>query len=379
MFIVNKKIIVLGAGLVGKAIAQDLSKNFDVTSADIDKRALDTLSSHDNIPTIQADLSKSETIKSIIKDFDLVVGALPGFMGYDMIKNVIEEGKDIVDISFFPEDPFPLDELAKSQNVTVITDCGVAPGMSNVILGYHNEKITVANYKCYVGGLPFEREWPFEYKAVFSPIDVIEEYTRPARFIEEGKLIVKEALTDPEIIHFDDIGDLEAWNSDGLRTLMKTMNVPNMIEKTLRYPGTIDYIKVLRDCGFFSYEDVEVNNNNIRPIDLTSKLLFPKWELKPGEEDFTVMRVIIEGLGNGLKKSYVYDLCDKFDPFTKTTSMARTTGYTCTAAVNLLLEGGFGRKGICPPEYLGSDEKYFNFILDYLKERGIIYEVLQVA
>ena len=372
----NKKIIVLGAGLVGKAIAQDLSKNFDVTSADINKRTLDAINSDDKIPTIQADLSESEIIKSIIKDFDLVVGALPGFMGYETIKNVIEEKKDIVDISFFPEDPFPLDELAKRQNVTVITDCGVAPGMSNIILGYHNERMSIENYKCFVGGLPVDREWPFEYKAVFSPIDVIEEYTRPARFIEEGKLIVKEALTDPEIIHFDDIGELEAWNSDGLRTLMKTMNVPNMIEKTLRYPGTIDYIKVLRDCGFFSYEDVEVNNNKIRPIDLTSKLLFPKWELKPGEEDFTVMRVIVEGFENGLKKSYVYDLYDKFDTVTKTTSMARTTGYTCTAAVNLLIEGSFSRKGICSPEYLGIDEENFEFVIDYLKERGIIYKAI---
>ncbi|MBL7128055.1 MAG: saccharopine dehydrogenase NADP-binding domain-containing protein [Ignavibacteria bacterium] len=371
----KKNIIVLGAGLVGKAIAQDLSKKYDVTSADIDERALDVLSSNDKIHTIQADLSKSEIIKSVIKDFDLVVGALPGFMGYETIKNVIEEKKDIVDISFFPEDPFLLDELAKSQNVTAITDCGVAPGMSNIILGYHNERMTIENYKCFVGGLPVERVWPFEYKAVFSPIDVIEEYTRPARFIEGGKLVVKEALTDPEIVFFEEIGQLEAWNSDGLRTLMKTFNIPNMIEKTLRYPGSIEYIKVLRDCGFFSYEEVEVNNNKIRPIDLTSKLLFPKWELKPGEEDFTVMKVIVGGLENGHKKSYVYDLYDKFDDVTKTTSMARTTGYTCTAAVNLLLEEDFSRKGICPPEYLGSDEKNFNFILDYLKERGIVYKV----
>ncbi|MFC2093724.1 saccharopine dehydrogenase family protein [Bacteroidota bacterium] len=371
----SKKVIVLGVGLVGKAIAQDLSKSFNVTSADIDIRSLETFSASGKVSIIHADLSKSDTIKSIIKDFDLVVGALPGYMGYETIKSVIEEKKDIIDISFFPEDPFPLDELAKNQNVTVITDCGVAPGMSNIILGYHNERMTIENYKCFVGGLPFEREWPFEYKAVFSPIDVIEEYTRPARFIEEGKLVVKEALTDPEIVHFENVGDLEAWNSDGLRTLMKTINIPNMIEKTLRYPGSIKYIKVLRDCGFFSYEEIKVNNNEIRPIDLSSKLLFPKWELKPGEEDFTVMRVIVEGLENGHKKSYVYDLYDKFDSVSKTTSMARTTGYTCTAAVNLILEGGFSRKGICPPEYLGSDEKNFNFILDYLKGRGIVFKV----
>jgi saccharopine dehydrogenase-like NADP-dependent oxidoreductase len=282
----------------------------------------------------------------------------------------------MVDISFFPEDPFALNELAKKNDVTVVTDCGVAPGMGNVILGYHNKRMRVHAYECLVGGLPMMREWPYEYKAVFSPIDVIEEYIRPARYIQNGALVVREALSDAELIHFEKVGTLESWNSDGLRSLIKTMpGIPNMIEKTLRYPGCIEYLKVLRETGFFSYEEIEIKGIKVRPIDVTAKLLFPKWKLKPGEEEFTVMRIRIEGEEKGKPKNYEYNLFDRTDTTTGTLSMARTTGYTCTAAVNLVVEGKFTRKGINPPEFLGEDEAHFLFIIDYLEKRGVKYSV----
>ncbi len=368
----KKKIIVLGAGLVGKAIAIDLVKKYDVSSVDFNQENLDKLKLHKDIKLIKEDLSVKGKISEIVKDYDIVVGALPGWMGYDSCKQTILAGKNMVDISFFPEDLFGLDELAKKHNVTIIADCGVAPGMGNIILGRYNKKIKVDNYECYVGGLPVKREWPYEYKAVFSPIDVIEEYTRPARYVQNSELIIREALSEPEHLQFNEVGTLEAWNSDGLRSLIKTMsNIPNMIEKTLRYPGCIEYLRVLRESGFFSYNEVDVKGKMIRPIDLTSKLLFPKWELKEGEEEFTIMRIVIEGE----KKRFVYNLFDKYDIETNTTSMARTTGYTCTAAVNLLLETGFERIGVNPPEFLGEKEKNFNFLIKYLEERNVIYKL----
>lgn len=371
----EKKIAVLGAGLVGKAIARDLASKYDVTSADRDGEALKALE-REGIRGYQTDLADHAQLRNFVQSFDLVVGAVPGFMGFETVRTVIEAGKNMVDISFFPEDPFLLDELAIRQKVTVITDCGVAPGMGNIILGYHHHKMKVRSYECLVGGLPVAREWPFEYKAVFSPIDVIEEYTRPARYVQNGALVVKEALSDPELICFDGIGTLESWNSDGLRSLIRTMrDVPDMIEKTLRYPGCIEYLRVLRESGFFSYDEVEVNGMRIRPIDVTAKLLFPKWKLKPGEEEFTVMRIRIRGEEQGRSQTHEYHLLDRTDKATGTLSMARTTGYTCTAAANLILNGAFERKGICPPEYLGEDERNFYFILDYLKARGVNYQI----
>lgn len=370
-----KKVIVLGAGLVGKAMAIDLSKKFDVTSADINMQALREVAKH-GIKIVQVDFTEVGGLKPLLAEVDLVVGAVPGFLGFQIARAVIEAGKNLVDISFFPEDPFALDELAKQKNVTIITDCGVAPGMGNIILGYHNHRMKIEHYECLVGGLPVVREWPYEYKAVFSPIDVIEEYTRPARYVQNGAVIIKEALSDPELVHFEGVGTLESWNSDGLRSLIRTMpNIPNMIEKTLRYPGCIEYLRVLRESGFFSYDEIEVKGMKIRPIDVTAKLLFPKWKLKPGEQEFTVMRIKLSGEEEGRPKIYQYDLLDRTNTSTNTLSMARTTGYTCTAAVNLVLDGKFTRTGISPPEFLGEDDACFQFIMDYLKVRGVVYEV----
>lgn len=364
------KIIVLGAGLVGNVMAKDLAKQHFVTSVDISEQALAPLKTH-NIQTFQADLSDQNTLTNIIQDFDLVIGAVPGFMGYQMLQTVIKAKKNIVDISFFPEDPFGLDALAKEKGVIAIMDCGVAPGMGNIILGHHDSKMQITNYECLVGGLPELREWPYEYKAVFSPIDVIEEYIRPARYVQNSQLITKEALSDTELIEFEEVGTLESWNSDGLRSLIDTMpHIPNMIEKTLRYPGCVEYLKVLRKSGFFSYDEIEVNGQKVRPIDVTAKLLFPKWQLKEGEKDFTVMRIIIKGTENGKNTSYRYDLLDRFK--NGTISMARTTGFTCTAVANLVVNGTYKRIGISPPEYLG---EHFEFVRNYLAERGVIYKV----
>ncbi|MDK2977595.1 MAG: hypothetical protein PWP52_309 [Bacteroidales bacterium] len=372
-----KKIVVLGAGLIGKAIAVDLAKSFEVTAVDINPSELEKFNKYKNISTQIADLADVEEFNNVVKDFDLIIGALPGYMGYYAVKQSILAGKDIIDISFFREEPFELDQLAKEKNVTAIIDAGIAPGMGNVILGYHNERMKINSYKCYSGGLPFKRVWPYEYKAVFSPMDVLEEYIRPARYVLNGELVVRKALSEDELEYFEPIGSLEAWNTDGLRTLIQTMNIPNMIEKTLRYPGTIEYIKVLRETGFFDDDYILVNGKQIRPIDFTEKLLFPVWELKRNEEDFTMMRVIIKGKEKGKEKKYTYNLFDKYDKKTEMTSMARTTGYTCTAIANLLAKGMVKHKGLCPPEYLGVDEKNFNFIMDYLKERGVNYSVTE--
>ena len=370
------KILVLGAGLVGGPMAIDLARNgeFEVTSADYSSEALSRLADIDGIKTVQADLDDVDTLKSLVRDHDLVISAVPGFMGFRTVERIIECGKNVVDIAFFPEDMFLLDAKAREMNVTAICDIGVAPGMSNVLIAYGASKLdTLEKGITYVGGLPVIRTWPFEYKAVFSPIDVIEEYTRPARYIDGGRLVVREALSDPELLEFPNIGTLEAFNSDGLRTLATTIKGDYMIEKTLRYKGHIEKMAVLRDTGFFSKEPILLNGVMISPLEFTSKLLFPKWKLQEGEEDLTVMQVITEGLKNGVRQRYTWDLYDRFDKATGIHSMARTTGYTATAVARLLAEGLYTRKGVSAPEYLGNDATVVNYLLDRLKERGVVY------
>jgi saccharopine dehydrogenase-like NADP-dependent oxidoreductase len=372
------KIAVLGAGLVGAPMARDLAceEGFAVTVADISANALQSLSSIQGITCIETDLSVAANVRSVIRDADLVLSAVPGFMGFDTLKTTIEEGKNAVDIAFFPEDLFELDDLARKYNATIISDMGVAPGMSNLLTGYAVSMLEkTKRVRIYVGGLPKVREWPWEYKAVFSPSDVIEEYTRPARYVENGRIVIKPALTDPELMDFPHIGTLEAFNSDGLRTLMATIDAPDMIEKTLRYPGHIEKIKVLRDMGLFEQEPLNINGQWIRPLEFTSRLLFPKWKLKEGEEDITVMQVIVDGTKNGQSVTYRWDLFDTYDNRTGVHSMARTTGYTATMAVRMLAGGLYKEKGVSPPEYIGKDHNCVEFILKGLKDRGIHYEL----
>ncbi len=366
-----KKIIVLGAGMIGNAMAIDLNSDYEVTVVDKDSHKLNILKEGHSLRTIIGDLSTEIKIQEMIIDYDLVIGSLPGFMGYKTLHSVIGEGKDIIDISFLPQDTFKLDELAKENEVTAVVDCGISPGLSNIILGYHNRLIEIDDYKCMIGGLPFKKEWPFYYKAFFSPLDVIEEYTRPARIVKNGEIITMEALSEPEIIDLPEVGKLEAFNTDGLRTLITTMKIPNMIEKTLRYPGHIDLMKMLRETGFFGKDEVNIKGDKVKPIELTSRLLFPHWKPDEDEKEFTILNMVIKGNDNGQQKELVYNLFDKFDEETKTTSMARTTGYTCTSVARLILSGDFNRKGINPPEYIGADLECYKKVMAMLKEKNI--------
>lgn len=370
-------IIVLGAGMVGSAMAIDMAKNHQVTLTDSNKNVLDAVSQDNRKLAIQLlDVTDKTSLQNSIQAFDLVICAVPGFLGFNTVKTIIEAGKNVVDISFFSENSLELDALAKEKNVTAIVDCGVAPGMSNLILGYYNEKLKITDFECLVGGLPKEKKWPFYYKAPFSPVDVIEEYIRPARLMQNGKEFVQDAMTDCEYVVFDKIGTLESFNSDGLRSIIYTLpHIPNMKEKTLRYPRHVEYIKVLKESGFFNNEEILINGVPIKPIDFTSKILFNEWKLGKNEEELTVMRIIIRGVNSSGKTEEIkYNMYDEYCKKTKTSSMARTTGYTATATANMFLDGLFSEKGVFPPELVGKHETCFKYILDYLKQRKIRYK-----
>lgn len=367
-----KRIVVLGAGMVGRVMALDLAADFEVTVVDISVDNLARLAGA-SVETVRADLSSASAVGPLVKDFDLVVGSVPGWMGFATLREVIAAGRDIVDISFFPEDALDLDGAARAAGVTAVVDCGVAPGMSNMILGHHAARMAVERFACYVGGLPVRREFPFEYKAPFSPADVIEEYVRPARYVENGHLVVRPALSDVEKMDFPEIGTLEAFNSDGLRSLVKTMNVPNMIEKTLRYPGHVELMRALRESGFFGTEEIEVRGVRVRPLDATSAVLFKRWQLREEDDEFTVMRVLLEGVDEGRRRRIRYDLFDRRDRATGFSSMARTTGFPATSVARLVLSGRYRRPGIVPPEYLGADESVFQTVMTDLAARKVVY------
>ncbi len=366
-------IVVLGGGRVGGAIVRDLTAvdDFTVTIADVDPVAVDRLM-EDGANGMCLDLSVPANIARAIRDADLVVGAVPGFMGYRTVELVLEAGKPIVDISFFPEDAFELDGKAKAAGVPCLVDCGIAPGLSNLVLGRLEAALDETHsFRCLVGGLPVERTWPWDYKAPFSPSDVLEEYTRPARFRIDGRDIVAPALSDVELVHFPGLGTLEAFATDGLRSLLHTASTPNMVEKTLRYPGHANLMRVLRDTGFFSKEPVQAASGQVRPIDVTSALLFDQWQFEEGEPDLTIMRMEMEGMKDRKEVLHVYNLLDYYDPDTETSSMARTTGYSCTAMVHLVASGLWTQPGVVAPETVGRREDCFEAVLKHLEARGV--------
>ena len=368
-----KKILVLGCGRVGRTICLDLALVNPITVADISDENLKKVKGS-NIETVKFDISNNKKLRKLIGEFNLIISCVPGFMGFEILKTIIEEKKDVVDISFFPEDSLELSKLAKENKVTAIVDAGVAPGLSNLILGYYDSLYKVNYYACYVGGLPVIKNPPFEYKAPFSPIDVIEEYTRPARLYENSKIVTKEPLTEIEILNFEKIEDLEAFNTDGLRTLLFTMShIPNMKEKTLRYPGHAEKIKTLKKGGFFNEKEIIIENKKITPLQITTEILKKDWLLKEQDLEFTVMKIDI----HNSEKIFNIDLFDEYDSNLQMSSMSRTTGYTCTACVDMLNTGMYTEVGIIPLELIGKNHSCYNHIIQYLKNRNIELKITQ--
>ncbi|MHA2364307.1 MAG: saccharopine dehydrogenase family protein [Candidatus Hodarchaeales archaeon] len=372
-------IIVLGGGFIGGFIAKTLveNKKFNVTVADINKEKLKKLTDENNLKVIVADLADSVVIKKLISDQDLVVGALSGHLGIKMLRTVIESKKNIVDVtSGGSTNQLSLDELAKKNEVTAIIGMGLAPGMTNLIVGYVDSLLDkTESVSIYVGGLPVIRELPFEYKITWSIPDLLRMYCRPARLVIGGELIEKPPLSDKEIINLPGIGSLEAFNTDGLGSLIHTIDAPYMKEKTLRYPGHANKIQILHETGLLGEKPFEIGRTKIKPIDFTAKMLSSLLELKKGEKDLVIMQIIVGGQKEGKVLRYTYDLLDYYDNETKTTAMARNTGLPCAIMARLVAQREYTHKGISPPEYISRNNNIiFHRIMKELEKMNIKYE-----
>ncbi len=359
----SQKVVVLGAGRVGKVIAADLSRDFDVTSADINSQALDALAARHPVKTRITDLSDAAEIAAAIAPADLVVCAVPGHMGFRTLRTILENRKNVVDISFFAEDAFELDALARANNLIAAVDCGIAPGDPDFLAGYFAPRMDIQNFEFLVGGLHFHRTGPDQYLPTFSPPDVWEEYTRPARYVVNNQLVTMPALSEPELIEFNIQGHhlvLEAFNTDGLRSLITTMHgrIPNMKEKTLRFPGHIAYIRNLQETGTPWTPD--------------------SWQPGEDEDEFTLLQVRIEGTEAGLRKHFAYTLFATWDNDLKLSSMSRTTGLSCTGVARCILDGAYTRIGISPPSFIGEAPGCLDRILTHLRSRNITLDLQQL-
>ncbi len=355
-----EKVMIFGTGLIGGFIANQLSKKYDVVACDGD---IDNLNKLDRkITVIDKFVRGRNEMMGMISHHnpDIIVNALPGHIGYSLLEAAVSVGKNIMDISFMEEDPLELNEKAIENNVTAAIDFGFAPGFSHMFVGRANKLLDKHDESViYVGGLQLNSE---EYKAVFSPADIIQEYTRPARYLKGGEIKTEIPFEkDYDTVLNDNV--YSGFINDGLRTLVHTLDVQTLIEITLRSPKHFAFIQELKNNGFFKPEHFEY----------TSQVLADKWKMTEADRDYSLMYV--ESKGNG--KIVTHYMYDEYDEETNTHSMARATGLPVLAMVDAILERRYIEKGVIPPEYIAKNDEIYNFVVKYLQDHGVIIEESQ--
>lgn len=375
-FSMSMKVLVVGCGHIGSVASQDLAKSMvsiEVVVADKNgaraKEVADGIR-EGNVSWIQLDAAERNGLINALEGFDLVMGFLPGKLGYYLTEACISAGKDLVDVSYMSGNS--LNEKAVKAGVTIIPDCGLAPGISNILVGHATAKFDkVSTIHIMVGGLPEKPVPPLGYIITWSPENLIDEYKRKAKIVKDGELVEVEALSGLEEVEFPNVGVLEAFYTDGLRTLPDTLkNVDNMWEKTLRYPGHAEKIKLLKALGLFDEEQIGVDGVSLSPRRLTAKL-FERRLRRPEIRDIVAMKIEVSGVKNDKHVCYVYHLFDRYDEKRGITAMARTTAYTASIVAQLMLKKAIKAKGVVPPERLGMSEDFFSRFLNELEKRGI--------
>jgi len=372
------RILVLGYGNIGSVLATDLAETMPSIEIVIAGRHRDkaeeaaTVINRENVTGFQLDAHKYHGLVDAMKKFDLVIGTLPGDVGYRSVKAAVDAKVDMVDVSYMPENPLTLNEDAIKADVTIVPDCGVAPGLSNMLVGCAISKLDqLESIHVMVGGLPEEPVPPLGYIITWSIEGLIDEYTRKAKIVENGEVVEVEALTGLEEVEFPSVGKLEGFYTDGLRTLLHTVKgVKNMWEKTLRYPGHVEKIKLLKTLGFFDEHPIEVENARLPPRKVAIKLLERKLR-RPEIKDILVMKLEVGGIAEGSRRCYVYHLLDRYDQKRGVTAMARTTAYPASILAQLIAQKAIKEKGVIPLEKLGVEEKIFNKIVAELEKRQV--------
>lgn len=372
------KVLIVGCGNIGTVAAQDLAKSMpstEVVLADKDEERAKKVAQKiggKNVSYLHLDVSNMNSLVRSLEGFDLALGFLPGNLGYGLVKACIKAGKNLVDVSYMPQNPLLLNEEAAKAKVTVIPECGLAPGISNVLAGHAAKQLDkVQKIHILVGGIPEKPVPPLGYVVTWSPENLIDEYTRKARIVVDGKTVEVEALSGIEEVDFPGLGKLEAFYTDGLRTLLNTFSgVSEMWEKTLRYKGHAEKAQLLRNLGFFEDEALDVDGVKVSPKRFTARL-FQKKLCMPEVKDVVALKVEVFGLKADRKFGYAYHLLDYYDAKSGTTAMARTTAYPASIVAQMLLKGAVKSKGVVPPERLGMDDEFFREFLGELRKRDV--------
>lgn len=372
------KILVVGAGKVGSEIARDLERSGEVDSliaidASAENLKMLRKKADRKLRTLLLSIFQKKRFRDLLREVDLVCGALPGRLGFDLLGEAVGAGRDTVDISYTPRDPFLLHRKAVQMGCRIVPQCGVAPGFTNMCVGDASRKLgPMRSVKIFVGGLPEKPEPPLNYRIVFSLDDVVNEYTRQAQVIEKGRSRKVDALSGKGVMSFPGVGKLEYFVTDGLGTLPRSFpKTREMHELTLRYPGHAEMMGTLRALGFFEREKLKVNGSEVEPRQMTVEVLRDVMS-RGSVEDFLALRVDVKGVMRGREVGLRYQVLDHYDRRSRVSAMARTTAYPCTSVALLLGKGRIRENGIVTPEKIAQDQGLFRFVLDRLKDHGVM-------
>ncbi len=352
-----RRIIVLGGGAQGRVIASDLASALPgarVTVADVRRPALPERA---NLDFVEADCSRPDTVARLLAGYDLGVGALPSRYGFGVMRAAIEARRPLVDVSFCAEDALSLDADAKRAGITIVPDCGLAPGLSNLLVGAGTAGRTPDEILVMVGGVAEDRSAPYGYVVTWSLDDLLEEYTRPARIVRDGVEATVPAFSELERLAVDGVGEMEAFLSDGLRTLLVTVpGVREMGEKTLRWPGHAEAVAPLLAAGRL-VEELRARCTHVPARDLVALVVRLRFD---GRVEQTTM-------------------VDRYDDASGLTAMARTTALTTATVARLAAEGGVRVPGVQPLELLGRDPAFHGYIVQAMERRGVRFTTGIVA
>jgi lysine 6-dehydrogenase len=376
----SMKMLVLGAGLQGSACAFDLLQNPAVTEvrlADLNVRKLPNFlapySGERLIPT-PLDARDREAVSALMSEADAAMCALPYYFNLEMTRLAIEAKTHFSDLggnTEIVEDQKELDELARANGVSVVPDCGLAPGMVNILAQHGIDQLdTVSEVRIYVGGLPLNPEPPLNYQIVYSLEGVLDYYTTLSWVVRDGKRTQVAALSEVEPVDFPSpIGTLEAFHTAGGLSTMASRyegKIPTMEYKTLRYPGHAHIMEAIRELGLLELEPIDVKGTRVVPRDVFISAVQPRLN-KPEGRDLVALRVTVSGTKDGKEKRIGWEMIDRFDESHGVSAMMRTTGYSLAITGQLQVEGAVRPLGVHTPDEAMPAQRY----IDELAKRGI--------
>ncbi|HEX2601127.1 MAG TPA: saccharopine dehydrogenase C-terminal domain-containing protein [Gemmatimonadaceae bacterium] len=375
------RMLVLGAGLQGSACAYDLLQNKEVKEVRLADLHTDHLApflaplSGKRLIFTPLDVRDRQAALALMRECDAVMSAIPYYFNFELAELAVEAGVHFADLGGNTEIVFKqktLDAAAKKKGITVIPDCGLAPGMVNILAEYAIKQLdSVESVRIFVGGLPQDPEPPLNYQIVYSLEGVLDYYTTLSWVLRGKKRTQVKALSEIEPVYFGgSLGELEGFHTAGGLSTMAFRyegKIPTMEYKTLRYPGHARIMEAIRELGLLELEPVDVKGMKVVPRDLVVSAMGPRLT-KPEGQDLVAMRVYAEGTKGGKPKKIGWEMVDYYDEETGISAMERSTGYSLSITGQMQVHGEIGRSGVFTPDEAIPPQQY----IDELAKRGVM-------